>query len=311
MSVFINAISFEDRCLAVPMQVPMATASDNQFYTLDFVGYEDVAPYVFNKSEMLKHLKEKDYKTELIPASVTAPLHAIDELKVRLDGQLDGRVVLDISSLPRTFIFTFAKFLAGLGALISIRYARPITYGSELSRGVRLLSAIPGFEGQVDPEGMSILVIILGLEGYKADYAVEIIGPSRIVALVGDPPFEDSLIERSRRNNQTLLRRSNLQERTMHTFDPFIGLEQLEGIYNEVSGPDTSLILCPLGTKVQSLASFAFAERHPEVGVVYISSVRYLPEEYSQGFLSEVSEFDLADLLRLGGLSPKTRSPSM
>lgn len=301
MTTYINAASFEERCLALPTRVPEAASTRDQFLTLDFSGYEDVAPYVFNRSAMLRLLKEKNYDIKLIRAPVISPLHATRELETLLGDRRDSEIVLDISSLPRTFIFTFSRLLAALQAPVKVLYVRPETYGSELSRGVRLLSTVPGFEGEVDPEGASALVIILGFEGYKADHAVEVIGPSTIVAMIGDPPFEEEFVEHSRRLNQSLLNRQDVQERALHTLDPFVAVEQLEEVYNDVSGRDVSVVLCPLGTKPQSLASFVFAEGHPDVAVLCISSVRYLPHEYSRGFCRDIQEFDLAALLSHNG----------
>lgn len=87
----------------------------------------------------------------------------------------------------------------------------------------------------------------------------------------------------------------------LHTSNVIQARDQLQQIYDEtkVHSPDSSFIVCPLGTKLQSLASFAFAYRNESVAVAYVSSLAYYTDAYSRGYSPEYKEIDLTELLRV------------
>ena len=57
------------------------------------------------------------------------------------------------------------------------------------------------------------------------------------------------------------------------------------------------IVVCPLGTKLQCVAAFAFAYRHREVAVACVSSLMYYTGEYSRGFVREYVEVSLRALV--------------
>ena len=50
-----HTISFEDTCLAL-VQDLVPNNADGQVLLLDFLGYENVSPYIFDKREAVKTL---------------------------------------------------------------------------------------------------------------------------------------------------------------------------------------------------------------------------------------------------------------
>jgi hypothetical protein len=283
--LYITSISFEDRCLALIRDLPEATDSD-LVLLIDFIGYENVAPYIFNRTRMLNDLEVKHYQVARISANISSPLEALSRLERALFETRSREALLDLSTLPRKYIFCISRMLATRGLRTSIRYYRPNEYGNELSRGVRSVEAIPGFEGDMNPMGDTVLAIILGFEGYKALHAWERIGPSRVIAFLGDPPYKPEFLVRARESNHELLENIGaVQQLPLHTFDPLRARIQLQAAYDDVHsrGGRTSFVLCPLGTKLQSLAAFAFAYRNQDVSVANVSSLNYFTEEYSRG----------------------------
>jgi len=145
--------------------------------------------------------------------------------------------------------------------------------------------------------------LILGFEGYKSLYAWEQLGPSKTVALLGDPPYRQEFLEIARRSNSELL--SQLGDRAvvrpLHTFDVETARDQLVETYEEL-GRDSgaAFTVCPLGTKPPSLAAFAFAYTRPRVSVAYVSSLMYCTGNYSRGFDPKYVELSLETLLNSG-----------
>lgn len=299
MTVYIAAASFEDRCLALPKRLGSAGQGD-AFIMLDFSGYDDVAPYVFNRSEMRRELQSKGYRIDHIPCRGAAPLAVAARIEKAITQPGGTRVVFDVSASPRNYIFAISKQLADLGVPTTFNYNRPREYGNELSRGVRFIQPIPGFEGDTKAVGPTILALLLGFEGYKALYAWERIGPNKVIALLGQPPYEEHLLEISKRNNKELIGQGDsVKLDYIHTSDAIAAKRKLQHLYREEvkSHPDHAFILCPLGTKLQSLACFAFAYQNPSVVVTYVSSLKYFTEHYSRGYDETHIEVTLEELL--------------
>jgi hypothetical protein len=299
MTIFISAASFEDRCLALPDRLAAASAED-RFLLLDFGGYEDVAPYVFNRARMIKVLKEKGYQPEHLHCRETEPLAVTEEIGHKVSGEGNAVVVFDITAMPRNFILTISRRLASLGISTRFNYNRPKEYGRELSRGVRYIQPVPGYEGEAPANSETILVLILGFEGYKALYARERISPNRVYALFGDPPYEADFLETSRQQNQELLEPSDrVVVDYIHTSNVAAAKRKLQSLYDQVvrEYPGSAFVLCPLGTKLQSLACFAFAYQNKAASVVYVSSLNYFTEDYSRGYDENYAEVKMDQLL--------------
>src|SRR5207249_1137302 len=192
------------RCLALCQALPESRPSD-AVILVDFHGYENVSPYLLHRGMQQSMLRRKGYRILSIETDIVAPLGAVMQLEKAIIGCGPQDVLLDISALPRNHLFAFSRLLATTGLPIKFRYYRPESYGNELSRGVRWIQAMPGFEGDVDPGGEAALIVILGFEGYKALYAWEAIGPTKVIALLGDPPYEPEFLETARQNNRELL----------------------------------------------------------------------------------------------------------
>jgi hypothetical protein len=139
------------------------------------------------------------------------------------------------------------RFVAFSGIPTQVKYYRPKVYGGDLSLGVRSIQAIPGFEGDIGPAGETILGVILGFEGYKSLHAWERVGPSRVVAFVGDPPYEPELLERSRESNREFLERiSGVSQGPLHTHDVFKAKIQLQDAYDNLRSKGDISFVSPL-----------------------------------------------------------------
>ena len=301
MTLYITSVSFEDRCLALACDIGESDDTEKQAVVLDFNGYDNVDPYLANRESLRKTLENAECSTTTLPVNLNSPLAGKRQLEKALNDACPSKVVLDISTLPRVYLFTFCHVLADLGIETTVRYYKPETYGSQLSRGVRGVQAIPGFEGDGVGFGATILVLILGFEGYKSIYAWEQLGASKTIALIGNPPYRQKFLEIAEQNNSELLVRlgDRADLRQLHTFDVVTAYKQLLQIYDELQKKyeNAEVTICPLGTKPQSLAAFAFAYRRARVAVTYVSSLTYYTGDYSKGFNRKYSEVSLQSLL--------------
>lgn len=298
MRLVLTACSFEDRCRALPGDLQL-TSSGDPAVVLNFKGYEDVGPYLFNRAKMVNELKGKGYTVEVVDADITSPLVALGHIESLVKSSGPSDVLFDVSSMPRNYLFALCRFLGQSGVPSMLRYYKPLDYGSDLSRGVRTIQAIPGFEGDLAPNGEVVLALILGFEGYKAMHAWERIGPTKTIAFIGDPPYESEFLGISRKQNRELFEEVDVEELALHTYDVAIAMSQLQVAYDQStrSMTDASFILCPLGTKLQSLAALGFAHQNRDVTVAYVSSIAYFTEEYSRGWREDCIDIPLSSLL--------------
>ena len=301
MTLYITSVSFEDRCLGLVTGLGRKGARRDGIAVFDFCGYENVDPYLANRARLMDEVRQKGYETNLISAGLGSPLAGAWGLERVMKELSPEKVVLDVSTLPRSYLFTVCKLLCEWGVDTRVRYYKPITYGGQLSRGVRGVGPVPGFEGGAAGAGNAVLVLILGFEGYKAVYAWEQLGASRTIALLGVPPYRPEFLDTARRNNGELFKQldERVEVRDLHTFDIEIARRQLVELYEELVERDANanITVCPLGTKPQSVAAFALAYRRPEVGVACVSSRMYYTGEYSRGFDPEYVEVGLHELV--------------
>ena len=112
MTLYITSVSFEDRCLALIRDLRQSGAGgDSRVAVLDFRGYENVDPYLVNRAQLMRELEVLGLRVDVLEVSVNAPLGCVLGLVDILERVGARRVVLDISTLPRSYVFTVCKVL--------------------------------------------------------------------------------------------------------------------------------------------------------------------------------------------------------
>jgi len=307
-TLYLCAASFEERCLAFPDSLSQLGPYD-KLILLDFQGYFNVTQYCKNLAEMKNILQGKGIKPEIVECWVKYPLHALSNIKKLLvDNDTWTQVVLDISALPRTYIFLITDYLRTLTGKLEARYTKPANYGDELSRGAGWASPIPNFEGSLIPEAEKILVLVIGFEGNKSEYVWELLSPKKTHVLIGDPPYDPSFIEEARKRNSFFFNNPGVDiiEERIHTSDLESIFNKLESLYlqyfkKEGAVEDFNMLLCPLGTKPQSLGTYLFAKKYSHVPIIYVSSAYYFTDKYSRG-ISETITYDVSALSKKLGI---------
>lgn len=302
MKLYIVATSFEERCRAVLADV-VERSPDDEVLVIDFLGYENVGPYLYNRNTILTELKNKGFAPRRIAVQISRPLDAISRIQTAIEKLDPENVTLDISVLPKTHLFGLCRLLFSMGIETQLRYYKPSEYGKFLSRGIGSVSSISGFEGEITTTGELNLAIVLGFEGYKALHAWESVGPTKCTALAGKPPYREEFLAYSMESNRDLLGAvEGIQFADLHTFNVQLAIAQLKEVYNKakMSNRDSSFVLCPLGTKLQSLACFGLAYCNPDIAVVTVSSLTYYSGEYSWGIDPEYTEIALRDIVAWG-----------
>ena len=61
MKAILTAASFEDRCRALPKDIDSIESEPCVVFLVDFMGYEDVGPYLSNRHRMIQDFRKKGY----------------------------------------------------------------------------------------------------------------------------------------------------------------------------------------------------------------------------------------------------------
>ncbi len=248
-------------------------------------------------------LQGKGIQSDIVECWVKYPIHTLTYVKNLLtDNNTWHQIVLDISVLPRTYIFLLTDYLRTLTEKLVVRYTKPTLYGDELSRGAGWASPIPTFEGSLSSDAEKILVLLLGFEGNKSEYVWELLSPKKTIVLIGDPPYEPSFIEEAKKRNNFFFSEpsSEILEERIHTSDLESIFKKLESLYLRYfkkgeNLENINILVCPLGTKPQSLGTYLFAKKYSHIPIIYVFSAHYFTEKYSKG-IGDTITYDLSAL---------------
>jgi len=204
----------------------------------------------------------------------------------------DSSIVLDISVFTKRHLLMMLRWLddEGLWDRLTIVYSEPEDYNVAqyipLSFGLTSFHQIPGFSACPDLSRPVHLVLFLGYEGDRALAVYERVEPMQATLVVPHPPYNPSWIGRTEKFNADLL--ALVGEGRIEKVDPIDptatakALVQIFGDGHERG--EHAKIVCPLGTKPQTLGIYSYMRECTDPpAVVYASPLRHNHEFYSHG----------------------------
>jgi hypothetical protein len=187
---------------------------------------------------------------------------------------------VDISTMPRSYILTILRFAQPALETIVYTQGKNLREGEDaFTVGIRDVVTLPGFEGRVGHRP-TLLVISIGYEGARAYSLFRRYEPTVTVACLGDPGTEnnerDHILQTVRRNNGSLLDTDGVWVCPFAASDPqAFAQEALKRIdtavqhLEQLQGFPADVVLCPLGTKPQTLGLFSVWCERPHYQVAY------------------------------------------
>lgn len=189
--------------------------------------------------------------------------------------------VIDISTLPKNYILKSALTLDKFRP--AFQYTRSVTdipSKDQLKVGVSKIIPVDGFEGDIDVNAETLLILVLGFEGNRALAFLNEFQPDIFMALIGTPGCgkDDSDVEKdryyreqARKNNVHLLKNSYVKEAEVNSLDHKLFAEQLSSIVenNVILDRPTNKVISSIGTKIQTLGLYLYWKKHPETQILY------------------------------------------
>ena len=143
---------------------------------------------------------------------------------------------------------------------------------------------LPAFQGFSVKQEKTCLFLLAGFEKHRSVTVVESINPTRLVLIYGTPPSEELRWreELSRKLHADLFTNVPRAEESVMTLD-IPGLCNVLEEYYSMLYDEMSVVLCPINSKLQTVASYLFWERYRDVQLCFPLPVQYLPSRSSLG----------------------------
>jgi hypothetical protein len=161
---------------------------------------------------------------------------------------------------------------------------------------------LPVFQGFSVRQEKTCLFLLAGFEKHRSVTVVESINPTRLVLIYGTPPRPDLQWreELSRKLHADLFANVIRAEEAVITLD-VPALYQLFELYYSMLYDDMSIVVCPINSKLQTVASYLFWEQYRDVQLCFPLPVRYLPSRSSVGH-SDVFRFNMPPVPQVAAL---------
>ena len=215
----------------------------------------------------------------------------LQKLRDAVDRCGGKAVVIDISVFTKRHLLMMLRWLDddGLWDRLYVVYSEPDDYlVSEfvpLSFGLKSLQPTPGFSACPDLSRPVHLVMFLGYEGDRAMAVYEQIQPLKTTLAVPHPPYRPNWTGRTERFNRDLLALVGAQAvRQVNALDPGGASAMLAEVLGRSGRGDFARIVCPLGTKPQTLGIYDYVRKTDDPpAIVYAGPLRHNHMFYSKG----------------------------
>jgi hypothetical protein len=224
--------------------------------------------------------------------AVKSLLDNMARLHELLASRKDASIVLDISVFTKRHLLMMLRWLddESYWDRLTVVYSEPEDYDVSqyipLSFGLASLQQIPGFSACPDLSRPVHLVLFLGYEGDRALAVYEHVQPMQTTLLIPFPPFKPSWIGRTEKFNSDLLAVVGAELTVnVDSIDPDATYAALEGILGDrMKRGQHAKIVCPLGTKPQTLGIYSYVRNCIDPpAVLYASPLRHNHEFFSHG----------------------------
>jgi hypothetical protein len=290
-AVFITCSSHEVRCRGILSRLegwkPTGTALFH--YTDENKRREE------NHREMESELRSVSAEPTVLLFTETDAAKSLrsnmQQLREILFSAPDLFVVLDISVLTRRHLLMLLRWLddEGFWDRLTVVYSEPEDYDVSqylpLSFGLGSFRQVPGFPACPNLSRPIHLVLFLGYEGDRALAVYEHVEPMRATLVIPYPPSKPFWVGRTETFNADLLDLVGGKARLVDPVDPDAAETTLSELFDSSDERgEYAKILCPLGTKPQTLGIYSYIrDRTDAPAVVYASPLRHNHEFYSHG----------------------------
>lgn len=294
-SLFLACSSYEFRCRGVTERLSESYRSE---HVALFVSgeYKDKGQNPVNFRWLEERLaRHSDESLTPFEFAIDNPASSLDQFHHQMlewlrDGRFD-RVTIDISTFPRQEMLVLLNYLdrSECCAEIRIFYSEPGEYSTEqkdgwLTSGVKSVVSVYGFPGVQSPGKDTLLIMFLGHESERAAVTHKRHQPKKTLVVAPDQNYRHRLDGIVRETHPLLFSLYDKIEVTESISARGVDearqtvLQAWERYHN-----DYSLVIAPLGTKLQTIGIYQAVREKKDIQITYAVPVLYNFDAYSGG----------------------------
>ena len=201
----------------------------------------------------------------------------ISSLLVENNIDSTSRVLLDITSFTRIFIYEIIQAILSTNCELLISYTEPYDYAETLPTGINQLIISPSFPGKPRPYKKSVLLLFLGWEKGRTFSLYEAYNADETIPVIGVCPIDKKHVNWStksaERHSELLSEINNVKYTSTLNLDEIIKF--ISQVYHtkkseyENNDNDSYFVISGLGPKIQNLAACLFSTLYSDVQLVY------------------------------------------
>ena len=188
-----------------------------------------------------------------------------------------SRVLLDITSFTRVFLYEVIQAILSTNCELLISYTEPYDYAETLPTGINQLIISPSFPGKPRPYKKSVLLLFLGWEKGRTFSLYEAYNADETIPVIGVCPIDKKHViwseKSTQRHSELLLEINNVKYTSTLNLDEIIRF--VSKVYHtkkaeyKNNGEDSYFVISGLGPKIQNLAACLFSTLYSDVQLVY------------------------------------------
>lgn len=301
---------FEDRAIVFPKKLRKSRCTIEKTLVLKYLSQKsDNNP---NYQIIKKRLQEvTGNMSESAEVHSDKPIKSYGQIKAKIQeissGVQNRKALVDISGMRQIWALGTIHACLSCGLSTSVVYTEArwyfplkrnkdklveawanknyeITAQYLQSEALKAVHILPEFSGNLRPGRPTCLMIFPGYEPNRVEGLVDDYAPGALIVFYGSSPHKELRwrTDLSKDLHKDLFSGWFHRETEISTLEVNKILEKLEEEFRVV-GEEYDVAIAPLCSKMQTLASYLFWRRHPEVQIIFTSPVRFKTDRYSQG----------------------------
>lgn len=215
--------------------------------------------------------------TEIDPVNPWLFRHTMKELIKNYKITSKSKILVDITSFTRVFLYELIYGLYKSGCSFSFIYTEPDDYAKILPSGINKIIITPSFVGKPRPNKKAFLLLFFGFETGRTNDIFENYNSDDHVGVLGIAPIDDKHI---RWQNESYTKNIKLiRQMKSITKCSTLDLDSIMNCINEVykrkqkeyldKKEQFYFVISGLGPKIQNIAACLFAIKHKDVQLAY------------------------------------------
>ena len=290
-AVLVTCSSHEDRCRGLLSRTGSWSPSEVILF-----HYDDYNPFR-DENHRLMSVAFRKLVSRLTVVSFTEADAVVSfrdnmlGLRRTIDRSGSKAVVIDISVFTKRHLLIMLRWLddSDIWDRLYVVYSEPGDYLASqhipLSFGLASLQQTPGFSACPNLSRPVHLMMFLGYEGDRALAVYEQTQPLKTTLAVPHPPYRPSWEGRTEQFNRDLFALTGEEAALkVDALDPTATNAALTEVFGGSGRDDFAKIICPLGTKPQTLGVYSYIRKSDDPpAIIYAAPLRHNHAFFSNG----------------------------